>query len=133
MMLVAFTPLPSAAVAVIVTLPFLRPMVTSPLASTLAIEVSLLAHVTFLFVALSGLTATESCTFFSPLMVTFGRFIVRDVTLTAAARGVILPLTLYCLMTTVSRATPLVVLRISSASRESCVLFGLTTILTVPL
>jgi hypothetical protein len=59
-LLVAVTSLPSSAVALMVTVPTLTPVTTPVAASTVALELLLLLHTTFWFVALAGKTVAES-------------------------------------------------------------------------
>ena len=80
----AFFPLPSAAVAVIVAVPF--PMaLTFPLESTVATFVLLLVHITFLISAFVGLTVTDRVCVFPTCIV---RLLLFSVTLDTDFFGV---------------------------------------------
>ena len=78
---------PSSVVTVIVAVPSFTP-VTNPLLSTVATAVLLLSHVTFLFVALEGVTVALSWVFsFSfifvfPLILTPSTSVLVDFTVT---------------------------------------------------
>jgi len=81
---------PASAFAVIVAVP-LAFAVTSPSDDTLAIEVLLLDHVTFLFIVSVGLKATESCPVEPVANVIVGTFIVIDVPVTVTAQTEVAP------------------------------------------
>jgi hypothetical protein len=75
----AFFPLPSAAVAVIVAVPFLTPL-TAPVEETVATELLLVVHFTFLLSALEGPTVAVSVAVAPLLTVRDVLFSVRLVT-----------------------------------------------------